>query len=127
LKSKTTIQKKPNKSQPVLLFKVRLQLDGSSPSYGADPSGDVSFAILLIEDWSFGSLEGTQKERDQLIKKFAGCGGRVTSLQKPICNKIVRLASDTEGTVLREYESHGSTLPAMMRTMLAKNRRSPPV
>ena len=27
-----------------------------------------------IEDWSFGSLEGTQKERDELIKKFAGWG-----------------------------------------------------
>ena len=24
-----------------------------------------------IEDWSFGSLEGTQKERDELVKKFA--------------------------------------------------------
>ena len=27
-----------------------------------------------IEDWSFKSLEGTQKERDELIKKFAGWG-----------------------------------------------------
>ena len=27
-----------------------------------------------IEDWSFGSLEGTQKERDELIKKFVGWG-----------------------------------------------------
>ena len=27
-----------------------------------------------IEDWSFGSLEGTQKESDELIKKFAGWG-----------------------------------------------------
>ena len=27
-----------------------------------------------IEDWSFESLEGTQKERDELIKKFAGWG-----------------------------------------------------
>jgi tetratricopeptide (TPR) repeat protein len=29
---------------------------------------------MEIEDWSFGSLEGTQKERDELIKKFAGWG-----------------------------------------------------
>ena len=27
-----------------------------------------------IEDWSFESLKGTQKERDELIKKFAGWG-----------------------------------------------------
>jgi tetratricopeptide (TPR) repeat protein len=27
-----------------------------------------------IEDWSFGSLEGTQKERDELMKKFAEWG-----------------------------------------------------
>ena len=27
-----------------------------------------------IEDWSFGSLTGTQKERDELIKKFVGWG-----------------------------------------------------
>ena len=27
-----------------------------------------------IEDWSFWSLEGTQRERDELIKKFAGWG-----------------------------------------------------
>ena len=27
-----------------------------------------------IEDWSFGSLEGTQRERDELIKKFVGWG-----------------------------------------------------
>jgi tetratricopeptide (TPR) repeat protein len=27
-----------------------------------------------IEDWSFRSLDGTQKERDELIKKFAGWG-----------------------------------------------------
>ena len=27
-----------------------------------------------IEDWSFASLEGTQKESDELIKKFAGWG-----------------------------------------------------
>ena len=27
-----------------------------------------------IEDWSFGSLEGTQKESDELIKKFVGWG-----------------------------------------------------
>jgi CHAT domain-containing protein/Tfp pilus assembly protein PilF len=27
-----------------------------------------------IDDWSFGSLEGTQKERDELMKEFAGWG-----------------------------------------------------
>ena len=29
---------------------------------------------MEIEDWSFGSLEGTQRESDVLIKKFAGWG-----------------------------------------------------
>ena len=32
-----------------------------------------------IEDWSFGSLEGTQKERDELIKKFVGWGWTPTA------------------------------------------------
>ena len=31
-----------------------------------------------IEDWSFGSLEGTQKESDELMKKFAGWGWKPT-------------------------------------------------
>jgi tetratricopeptide (TPR) repeat protein len=31
-----------------------------------------------IEDWSFESLTGTQKERDELIKKFAGWGWTLT-------------------------------------------------
>jgi tetratricopeptide (TPR) repeat protein/CHAT domain-containing protein len=33
-----------------------------------------------IEDWSFESLTGTQKERDELIKKFAGWGWTPTDL-----------------------------------------------
>src|SRR5208337_1867612 len=31
-----------------------------------------------VEDWSFKSLEGTQKESDELIKKFAGWGWKST-------------------------------------------------
>jgi tetratricopeptide (TPR) repeat protein len=41
--------------------------DGSSKSIRGSEKRE-------IEDWSFGSLEGTQKERDELIKKFVGWG-----------------------------------------------------
>ena len=40
-----------------------------------------------IEDWSFGSLEGTQKERDELIKKFAGWGWTPTDFTKNTATK----------------------------------------
>ena len=35
-----------------------------------------------IEDWSFGSLTGTQKESDELIKKFVGWGWTLTRLYR---------------------------------------------
>jgi CHAT domain-containing protein len=44
-----------------------------------------------IEDWSFGSLEGTQKERDELIKKFAGWGWTPTDFTAKEATKKVLL------------------------------------
>src|SRR5271166_5612502 len=40
-----------------------------------------------IEDWSFGSLEGTQKESDELIKKFVGWGWTPTDFTKNAATK----------------------------------------
>src|SRR5271166_4502470 len=40
-----------------------------------------------IEDWSFGSLEGTQKESDELIKKFIGWGWTPTDFTKNAATK----------------------------------------
>jgi CHAT domain-containing protein len=40
-----------------------------------------------IEDWSFASLDGTQKERDELIKKFLGWGWTPTDFTKKKATK----------------------------------------
>src|SRR5271157_3721739 len=40
-----------------------------------------------IDDWSFGSLEGTQKERDELIKKFVGWGWTPSDFTKKEATK----------------------------------------
>jgi tetratricopeptide (TPR) repeat protein len=40
-----------------------------------------------IEDWSFESLEGTQKERDELIKKFAGWDWKLSDYTKKEATK----------------------------------------
>jgi CHAT domain-containing protein len=40
-----------------------------------------------IDEWNFGSLEGTQKERDELIKKFAGWSWRSTDYTKKEATK----------------------------------------
>jgi len=40
-----------------------------------------------VEDWSFGSLDGTQKERDELIKKFLGWGWTATDFTKKKATK----------------------------------------
>ena len=40
-----------------------------------------------VEDWSFGSLEGTQNEGDELIKKFAGWGWTSTDFTKKKATK----------------------------------------
>ena len=62
--------------------------DGSSDpvpmSIGRGERGD-------IEDWSFGSLEGTQKEGDELTKKFAGWGWTPTAFTAKKATKEVML------------------------------------
>ena len=54
-------------STPMLAKAEHRSSDGGSKSIRGSEKRE-------IEDWSFGSLEGTQKERDELIKKFAGWG-----------------------------------------------------
>src|SRR5208282_1897023 len=71
---------KPSTAKEVVLF--------ANPDFGlastamlaqaehrsADPGSIRGSEKREIEDWSFGSLEGTQKESDELIKKFVGWG-----------------------------------------------------
>ena len=54
--------------------------DPGRKSIGRDERGD-------IEDWSFGSLEGTQKEGDELIKKFVGWSWTPTDYTKKEATK----------------------------------------
>ena len=54
-------------STPMLAKAEDRSSDGASKSIRGSEKRE-------IEDWSFGSLEGTQKESDELIKKFAGWG-----------------------------------------------------
>src|SRR5271166_5899958 len=72
---------KPSTAREVVLF--------ANPDFGLTPAAmlakadNVSDAVSKsirgsekrdVEDWSFESLDGTQKESDELIKKFAGWG-----------------------------------------------------
>jgi tetratricopeptide (TPR) repeat protein len=71
---------KPSTSKEVVLF-ANPDFDlASTPMLATADNGSSDPGSKLIrgsergdiEDWSFGSLEGTQKERDELIQKFAG-------------------------------------------------------
>ena len=73
---------KPSTAKEVVLF-ANPDFDlASTPmlAKAEDPSSDAASKSIRgsekreIEDWSFESLEGTQKESDELIKKFAGWG-----------------------------------------------------
>src|SRR5271157_2024298 len=44
-----------------------------------------------IDDWSFGSLDGTQKERDELIRKFAGWGWTTNGFTAKEATKVALL------------------------------------
>ena len=71
---------KPSTAKEVVLF--------VNPDFGLtsipiltkaeDPPGNASSICGSekrdVEDWSFGSLEGTQREGDELMKKFVACG-----------------------------------------------------
>jgi CHAT domain-containing protein/uncharacterized protein HemY len=54
--------------------------DPGPESIGRGERGD-------IEAWSFGRLEGTQKERDDLVKKFAGWGWKSTDFTEKEATK----------------------------------------
>jgi CHAT domain-containing protein/Tfp pilus assembly protein PilF len=71
-------QVKPSAAKEVVLFANPI-FDLASTEMLAKPDNRTADAGSIrgdektaIEDWSFGSLAGTQKERDALIKKFAG-------------------------------------------------------
>ena len=53
----------------------------------ADPGSIRGTEKRAIEDWSFASLDGAQKERDELIKKFLGWGWTPTDFTKKKATK----------------------------------------
>ena len=75
-----------------------------------------------IEDWSFGSLEGTQKESDELIKKFVGWGWTPTDFTKKTATKeaLLRIHSPyilhlaTHGFFAKEDPTSAQTEPGAM-------------
>ena len=72
-----------------------------------------------IEDWSFASLEGTQKESDELIKKFAGWGWTPRDFipkrpQKKRCLRSIHptfCISATHGFFAKEDPTSAKTRP----------------
>jgi hypothetical protein len=53
----------------------------------SDPGSVRGSEKREIEDWSFKSLDGTQKERDELIKQFAGWGWTLSDFTKKKATK----------------------------------------
>jgi CHAT domain-containing protein len=76
---------KPSTAKEVVLFANPDFNLGSPPTLAkaedrsADAGSIRGSERRKIEDWSFGSLEGTQKERDELIKEFADWGWTSTN------------------------------------------------
>jgi CHAT domain-containing protein len=73
-------QLKPSMAKEVVLFaNPDFDLASSAMLANVDNGSDGANSIRGsekrdIDDWSFGSLEGTQKEGDELIKEFVGWG-----------------------------------------------------
>ena len=71
---------KPSTSKEVVLFAnpafdlASTAMLAKADNRSADAGSVRGSEKREIEDWSFGSLEGTQKERDELVKKFADWG-----------------------------------------------------
>src|SRR5271165_1562714 len=71
---------KPSIAKEVVLFAnpdfglTSTAMLATADNRSADPGSIRGTEKRDIEDWSFASLEGTQKESDELIKKFVGWG-----------------------------------------------------
>jgi CHAT domain-containing protein len=86
-------------------------------NHSADPGTIGSAEKADIEDWNFPTLTGTQKERDELIKKFADWGWTPTDFTKKEATKeallkvhspyILHLA--THGFFAKEDPTAGQT------------------
>jgi CHAT domain-containing protein len=102
-------------STPMLAKADNGSSDSGSKSIGRGERGD-------IEDWSFGSLEGTQKERDELLKKFVGWDWKPSDFTKKEATKesllkihspyILHLA--THGFFAKEDLATAKTEPASL-------------
>jgi CHAT domain-containing protein len=84
---------KPSIAKEIVLFanpdfnlgSAAMLAKADNPS--ADPGSIRGTEKRDIEDWSFASLDGTQKERDELIKKFLGWGWTPTDFTKKKATK----------------------------------------
>jgi CHAT domain-containing protein len=86
---------KPSTAREIVLFANPDFGLGSTPMLANTDNGSSRADSTLIrgsekrdiEDWNFESLTGTQKERDELIKKFAGWGWKPTDFTKKKATK----------------------------------------
>ncbi|HTD16181.1 MAG TPA: CHAT domain-containing protein [Chthoniobacterales bacterium] len=53
----------------------------------SDGSSEGGALAVPVEDWSFGSLDGTQRESDELIQKFNGWGWKAAEFTKKEATK----------------------------------------
>jgi tetratricopeptide (TPR) repeat protein len=116
---------KPSTAKKVLLFANpdfnlgSTELLAKADNRSADAGSIRGTEKRDIEDWSFASLDGTQKERDELIKKFAGWGWTSSDFTKKQATKeallkihspyILHLA--THGFFAKEDPNSANTEP----------------
>jgi len=101
----------PSTTKDVVLFaNPAFDLTSSARSAQADPRS--AKAGLLrgsekqdIEDWRFGSLTGTQKESDELIKKFVGWGWTPTGFTANRATKAALLK--VHSPYILHFATHG--------------------
>src|SRR5208282_2855945 len=86
-------ESKPSPAKQVVLFAnpdfnlVSTPMLAKADNRSADAGSVRGSERGDIDDWSFRSLEGTQKERDELIKKFAGWSWTSTDFTKKEATK----------------------------------------
>src|SRR5271165_2735075 len=121
-------QVKPSAAKEVVLFANPDFNLGSTPmlakaeDHSADAGSIRGSERREIEDWNFGSLEGTQKERDELIKEFADWGWTSTDFTAKEATKeallkihspyILHLA--THGFFAKEDPTTANTEPGVL-------------
>jgi CHAT domain-containing protein len=106
---------KPSSTKRVVLFTnpafdlaltpMLTKADNRSPDAGSVRGSEKRDVEDEVEDWRFDSLDGTQKERDELIKKFAGWGWTPADFTKKKATKAALL--DIHSPYILHLATHG--------------------